>query len=206
MKNLSILFLILFASTLFAGEFKGKVSISIGGVCEENMVSMLEAGSELCFLKDGPGYVIPPMTFTKSKKSWEFKDSATKASYKPKNKKISVKIKNKATLWPETGNEEESISMEPNKYSFSMSGTMPYDIEPELEKGAQVAVSDLSGESYLLFGESWKMSAKGANLVLNGNETERKLTGKITKKSRKAKFTVKVSGHWMMPCTVGPIN
>ena len=206
MKNLSILLLILFASTLFAGEFNGKTSISISGVCEEKMVSMLEAGSELCFLKDGPGYVVSPMTFTKSKKNWEYKDSATKASYKPKNKKISVKIKKKTTLWPETGNEEESISMEPNKYTFSMSGTMPYDIEPELEKGAQVAVTDSSSDSYMLFNESWKMSAKGANLVLDGNSTDRKLTGKITKKSRKAKFTVKVSGHWVMPCTVGPIN
>ena len=56
MKNLSILILLLFASTLFAGEFKGNTSITIGGECPESMVSMLEDGSELCFLKDGPGY------------------------------------------------------------------------------------------------------------------------------------------------------
>ena len=68
MKNLSILILLLFASTLFAGEFKGSTSITIGGECPESMVSMLEDGSELCFLKDGPGYVVPPMKFTKSKR------------------------------------------------------------------------------------------------------------------------------------------
>ena len=205
MKNLSILILLLFASTLFAGEFKGNTSITIGGECPESMVSMLEDGSELCFLKDGPSYVVSPMKFTKSKKTWEYKDSATKASYNPKNKKISIKIKNMTTLWPETGNEEESISMEPSQYSFSLSGTMPYDIESELEDGAQIAVND-QGSNYTLFGESWKMSTKGANLVLDGNSTERKLTGKISKKTRKAKFTVKVSGHWIAPCTVGPIN
>ena len=205
MKNLSILILLLFASTLFAGEFKGNTSITIGGECPESMVSMLEAGSELCFLKDGPSYVVPPMKFTKSKKTWEYKDSATKASYKPKKKKFSLKIKNMPTLWPETGEGEESMSMEPNQYSLSVSGTMPYDIESELEEGAQIAVNDLRSNN-MLFGQSWKMSTKGANLVLNGNETERKLTGKISKKTRKAKFTVKASGHWIAPFTVGPIN
>lgn len=203
MKNLSILILLLFASSLFAGEFKGNTSITIGGECPESMVSMLEDGSELCFLKDGPGYVVPPMKFTKSKKTWEYKDSATKASYTPKNKKFSLKIKNMPTLWPETGNEEESISMEPSQYSFSMSGTLPYDIESELEEGALVGVTDVGGD-YTLFGESWKMNTKGANLILNGNSTERKLTGKINKKTRKAKFSVKVSGHWMMPMTFMP--
>ncbi|MBO7447550.1 hypothetical protein J6U78_04385, partial [bacterium] len=89
MKNLSILILLLFASTLFAGEFKGNTSITIGGVCPESMVSMLENGSELCFLKDGPGYVVPPLKFSKGKKNWEYKDSAVKASYTPKNKKFS---------------------------------------------------------------------------------------------------------------------
>lgn len=204
MKNLSILILLLFASTLFAGEFKGSTSITIGGVCTESMVSMLEDGSNLCFLKDGPGYVVPILKLTKVKKTWEYKDSATKASYNPKNKKISIKIKNMPTLWPETGNEEVSESMEPSQYSFSMSGTMPYDIEPELEEGgASVSVVDIGGD-YTLFGESWPLSQKGSNLILDGSMTERKITGKINKKTRKAKFTMKTSGHWMMPVTVMP--
>ena len=204
MKNLSILILLLFASTLFAGEFKGSTSITIGGVCTESMVSMLEDGSNLCFLKDGPGYVVPILKLTKAKKTWEYKDSATKASYNPKNKKISIKIKNMPTLWPETVNEEVSESMEPSQYSFSMSGTMPYDIEPELEEGgASVSVVDIGGD-YTLFGESWPLSQKGSNLILDGSMTERKITGKINKKTRKAKFTMKTSGHWMMPVTVMP--
>ena len=204
MKNLSILILLLFASTLFAGEFKGSTSITIGGECPESMVSMLEDGSELCFLKDGPGYVVPILKLTKAKKTWEYKDSAVKASYTPKNKKISIKIKNMPTLWPETGNEEVSESMEPSQYSFSMSGTMPYDIEPELEEGgAFVSVVDIGGD-YTLFGESWPLSQKGSNLVLDGSMTERKITGKINKKTRKAKFTMKTSGHWLMPVTVMP--
>ncbi len=160
MKNLSILILLLFASSLFAGEFKGSTSITIGGVCPESMVSMLEDGSNLCFLKDGPGYVVPILTLTKAKKTWEYKDSALKASYTPKNKKFSLKIKNMPTLWPETGNEEVSESMEPSQYSFSMSGTLPYDIEPELEEGASVGVVDADGD-FTLFGESWPLSQKG---------------------------------------------
>ena len=202
MKKLTFLSLALFlCASLFAGEFKGSTSITIGGVCTESMVSMLEDGSNLCFLKDGPGYVVPILTLTKAKKTWEYKDSAMKASYTPKNKKFSLKIKNMPTLWPETGNEEVSESMEPSQYSFSMSGTLPYDIEPELEEGASVGVVDADGD-FTLFGESWPLSQKGSNLVLDGSMTERKITGKINKKTRKAKFTMKTSGHWIMPVTV----
>ena len=204
MKKLTLLLTALFVSaTLYGGEmFNGNVSINMSGEVPEAMISMLESNSSLVIWKDFADYVTFPVTLTKGKNSWTYEDSSMKITYKPKTKKFTLKMKYPCVSLGATS-EETSESASMKKGTVNCSGTFPEDISSSLEGGASIALSDFTS-SYYLFNQTWKMSKKGKNLVLNEKSTEFSLSVNITPKKRTAKCTIKVSGHWMGPMLFHP--
>ena len=178
--------------------FKGNVSINISGDdVPEQMISVLEEGHILEIHKDTFNYVTFPVTLKKGKNAYTYEDSGMKITYKPKTKKLTIKVKY-PSLALYTESEDYCGSAPLTKGTISCSGTFLEDISSALDSGDEIALSDYT-EGYGLFSATWKMTKKGKNLVLDDKSTELSVSVKITPKKRSAKCVIKCSSHWLYP-------
>lgn len=200
MKKLTLLLMVLFVTaTLYGSQmFKGNVSINISGDdVPEQMISVLEEGHIFEIHKDTFNYVTFPVTLKKGKNAYTYEDSGMKITYKPKTKKLTIKVKY-PSLALYTESEDYCGSAPLTKGTISCSGTFLEDISSALDSGDEIALSDYT-EGYGLFSATWKMTKKGKNLVLDDKSTELSVSVKITPKKRSAKCVIKCSSHWLYP-------